>query len=249
MRLRTGDGLELAAWYVSSRNDAAVIFDPTRTGAVAQARMLVRHGYGVLLLEARGYDGSEGDPNVFGWGGTSDVDAAVAWLARRSDVTRGRIGGIGFSVGGEVMLQAAASNAGLRAVVSEGADVRSVREHLCELANSRSGRIRDPLRPVTERVERALVERDEPAAVHQGRQLSQTTTIRRRASWSWASRVASLSASFAFSDPSTPITMVFIAGSTPIRREPVGAASSAVARRPTPSEGSSAHRRRRERGA
>jgi len=46
--------------------------------------------------------------------------------AQRDD----RIGGMGFSVGGEMMLQAAASNTGLRAVVSEGAGVRSVREDL-----------------------------------------------------------------------------------------------------------------------
>jgi fermentation-respiration switch protein FrsA (DUF1100 family) len=92
--------------------------------------MLARHGYGVLLLDARGYDGSEGDPNVFGWEGARDVDAAVAWLQRRSDVTRGRIGGLGLSVGGEALLTAASSNLGLRAVVSEGAGVRSLREHL-----------------------------------------------------------------------------------------------------------------------
>ena len=74
--------------------------------------MLVRHGYGVLLLDARGYDGSEGDPNMFGWDDAKDIDAAVAWLQRRPDVRDGRIGGIGFSVGGEMMLQAAASNTG-----------------------------------------------------------------------------------------------------------------------------------------
>jgi hypothetical protein len=128
--LRTTDGLDLAAWYVPSRNGAAVISYPTRQGKLPQARMLVRHGYGVLLLDARGYDGSEGDPNMFGWEGGKDIDAAVAWLQRRPDVSNGRIGGIGFSVGGEMMLQAAASNTGLRAVISEGAGVRSVREHL-----------------------------------------------------------------------------------------------------------------------
>jgi uncharacterized protein len=128
--IRTGDGVELAAWYVPSRNGAAVISYPTRHGKLPQARMLVRHGYGVLLVDARGYDGSEGDPNAFGWEGTNDVDAAVAWLQERPDVTDGRIGGIGFSVGGEVMLETAASNNALRAVVSEGAGVRSVREHL-----------------------------------------------------------------------------------------------------------------------
>jgi fermentation-respiration switch protein FrsA (DUF1100 family) len=128
--LRTGDGLELAAWYVPSRNGAAVVSYPTRAGKVAQGRMLARHGYGVLLLDARGYDGSEGDPNLFGWAGAKDIDAAVAWLRTRPDVRDGRIGGIGFSVGGEAMIDAAASNTGLRAVVSEGAGVRSVREHL-----------------------------------------------------------------------------------------------------------------------
>jgi fermentation-respiration switch protein FrsA (DUF1100 family) len=54
----------------------------------------------------------------------------VARLRGRPDVAPARIGGLGFSVGGEVMLQAAASNTGLRAVVSEGAGVRSVREDL-----------------------------------------------------------------------------------------------------------------------
>jgi fermentation-respiration switch protein FrsA (DUF1100 family) len=126
----TSDGLRLAAWYVPSRNGAAVISYPTREGKLAEARMLVRHGYGVLLLDARGYDGSEGDPNLFGWAGAKDIDGAVAWLQGRPDVIEGRIGGIGFSVGGEVMLEAAASNSGLRAVVSEGAGVRSVREDL-----------------------------------------------------------------------------------------------------------------------
>jgi len=126
----TGDGLQLAAWYVRSRNGAAVISYPTRAGKVPQARMLVRHGYGVLRLDARGYDGSQGDANVFGWDGAKDIDAAVAWLQRQPDVRSKRIGGIGFSVGGEAMLQAEAANTGLRAVVSDGAGFRSVREEL-----------------------------------------------------------------------------------------------------------------------
>ena len=113
-----------------SRNGAAVISFPTRKGKLPQARMLVRHGFGVLLLDARGYDGSDGDSNVFGWGAAKDIDAAVTWLRKQPDVHDGRIGGIGFSVGGEMMLEAAADNAGLHAVVSEGAGARSIREDL-----------------------------------------------------------------------------------------------------------------------
>jgi hypothetical protein len=134
--LRTSDGLGLAAWYVRSRNGAAVVSYPTRTGKLPQARMLIRHGYGVLLLDARGYDASDGASNMFGWGETKDIDAAVAWLRRQADVHGGRVGGIGFSVGGEMMLEAAAQNPGLRAVVSEGAGIRSIREELLYGARS-----------------------------------------------------------------------------------------------------------------
>jgi fermentation-respiration switch protein FrsA (DUF1100 family) len=126
--VRTSDGLELAGWYVPSLNGAAVIAFPGRRGPVPHARMLARHGYGVLLLDMRGQGESEGDPNAFGWGSENDLDAAVAYLERRGDVRDGRIGGLGLSVGGEQLLEAAALNPALRAVVSEGAGWRSVRE-------------------------------------------------------------------------------------------------------------------------
>jgi hypothetical protein len=130
--LTTDDGLRLAGWYVPSRNGAAVIAFPGRSGPVRHARMLVRHGYGVLLLDRRGEGESEGDFNARGWGGEPDLRAAIAYLRERPDVVDGRIGGLGLSVGGELMLQTAAHDAGLRAVVSEGAGIRSVaeQEHL-----------------------------------------------------------------------------------------------------------------------
>src|SRR6185436_714092 len=104
----TSDGLQLKGWYVPSKNRAAVIAFPGRKGPQTQARMLVRHGYGVLLFDRRGEGESEGDPNALGWAGERDLGAAVAFLQRRSDVDRARIGGIGLSVGGELLLQAAA---------------------------------------------------------------------------------------------------------------------------------------------
>jgi hypothetical protein len=126
----TSDGLRLRGWYVPSRNGAAVIAFPGRKGSQKPARMLARHGYGVLLFDRRGEGQSEGDPNAWGWVGYRDVNAAVRFLQRRPDVQRERIGGIGLSVGGEMMLEAAARTPGLKAVVSEGAGERSVREML-----------------------------------------------------------------------------------------------------------------------
>ena len=130
--LTTSDGLHLRGWYVPSRNGAAVIAFPGRSGPQAQTRMLVRHGYGVLLFDRRGEGASEGDPNMWGWGGERDIDAAVEFLQHRPDVDPARIGGIGLSVGGELMLQAAAENPGLAAVVSEGAGSRSIREEMVD---------------------------------------------------------------------------------------------------------------------
>jgi dienelactone hydrolase len=128
--LTTRDGLELAGWYVPSENGGAVIVYPGRKGRTEHARLLADGGYGVLLLDMRGQDGSEGDPNTFGWGATPDLAAAVAFLQARPDVEEGRIGGLGLSVGGEQLLEAAAEGVPLDAVVSEGAGMRSIREDL-----------------------------------------------------------------------------------------------------------------------
>ena len=126
----TSDGLELAGWYIPSKNRAAVIAITGRKLPRAAAAFLARNGYGVLLFDRRGEGESEGDPNSFGWGGVKDIDAAVAYLRGRPDVDSDRIGGFGLSVGGEMLIEAAAETDGLKAVVSEGAGIRSVREAL-----------------------------------------------------------------------------------------------------------------------
>jgi uncharacterized protein len=124
----TSDGLTLHGWYVPSRNGAAVIAFPGRKGPQAHAKMLARHGYGVLLFDRRGEGESDGDPTSWGWGNEKDLKAAIAFLQRRADVDPARIGGLGLSVGGEMMIQTAAETGALKAVASEGAGMRSVRE-------------------------------------------------------------------------------------------------------------------------
>jgi hypothetical protein len=121
VKLTTSDDLELAASYVPSKNRAAVILYPGATRA-DEARMLIRHGYGVLLLDPRGQGRSEGD--TVRWAGDRDILGGVDYLRSRPDVDGGRIGGLGFSVGGELLLEAAAKSTGLKAVVSEGAGIR-----------------------------------------------------------------------------------------------------------------------------
>jgi uncharacterized protein len=127
---QTSDGLTLRGWYIPSRNGAAVIAFPGRSGPQKPARILARHGYGVLLFDRRGEGLSDGKPNSWGWRGTKDIAAAIRFLERRPDVDPGRIGGIGLSVGGEMMLEEAARNDKLAAVVSDGAGARTFSEDM-----------------------------------------------------------------------------------------------------------------------
>jgi len=122
------DGLRLEGWFVPSKNGATVIVFPGKRGTQKHARLLVRHGYGVLVFDRRGEGESEGDPNALGWGFDRDLKGALTFLRSRGDVDPNRIGGLGLSVGGEALLQTAAETTHLKAVVSEGAGARSARE-------------------------------------------------------------------------------------------------------------------------
>ena len=85
--LRTADGVRLAAWYVPSRNGAAIVLvhggGGDRDGLKLHATMLARHGYGVLLYDERGRGDSGGRSNAFGWDWPADVEASVDFLERR----------------------------------------------------------------------------------------------------------------------------------------------------------------------
>jgi len=118
-----GDGQ--SAWYVPSRNGAAVLMSHGSGGSreriVAHIRMLARHGYGVLALDNPGNGESEGHSNGFGDNAQPGLRAALDWLSQRADVDPRRIAAFGTSLGGEVLLEAAANDTRIRAVVSDGA--------------------------------------------------------------------------------------------------------------------------------
>jgi pimeloyl-ACP methyl ester carboxylesterase len=89
------------------------------------AAVLARAGYGVVLFDARGHGESDGRAMDFGWYGDRDVDGAVRYLTRQSDVANGRILAVGLSMGGEEAIGAAATNPRICGVVAEGATGRT----------------------------------------------------------------------------------------------------------------------------
>jgi poly(3-hydroxybutyrate) depolymerase len=118
------DGVDLSGWYRPTRNGATIIVvhggGGDRTGAVAHAKLLARHGYGVLLYDARGRGKSEGTQNAWGWGWPKDVAGALAFLKARDEVDPERIGALGLSTGADVLVQVAGQRTDLAAVVADG---------------------------------------------------------------------------------------------------------------------------------
>ena len=96
----------------------------TRSAVLDHAALLARHGYGVLLFDARGHGRSAGRAMDLGWFGDEDVRGAVSFLAAQPEVS-GAIGAVGMSMGGEEAIGAAASDRRIRAVVAEGATNRT----------------------------------------------------------------------------------------------------------------------------
>lgn len=128
--LRTDDGVTIKAWYAPPANGAAIIMihgaGGSREGVRRHIPLLIAHGYGVLALDLRGHGESGGTTNRFGWQGTRDVGAAVTFLEGRDEVRA--IGGLGLSLGAEVLLGAASAYPALQAIVADGATQRSVDE-------------------------------------------------------------------------------------------------------------------------
>jgi uncharacterized protein len=125
----TEDGVDLSAWYLPSKNGAALIVrhgsGSTGSDVLAQAAVLAKHGYGLLITDARGHGRSGGRAMDFGWYGDKDIRAAADFLVTQPGIDPEKIGAVGFSMGGEEAIGAMAADARIKAIVAEGATQRT----------------------------------------------------------------------------------------------------------------------------
>lgn len=123
VRLRTEDGVSIAAWYTPSRNGAALVMvhgiGANRAELLPIARDLTERGYGLLLLDLRGHGESGDAVTTLGLNEIHDIRAAVRYLEGRPDVDAARIGCYGVSLGAAAVIMAAAEIDEVRAVVVE----------------------------------------------------------------------------------------------------------------------------------
>jgi len=80
--------------------------------------MLHDAGYGSLLATVRAHDESEGELISFGYHEMSDLAAWHQFLLSRDEVDPEKIGMLGVSMGGSLVLQYASENEDIKAVIS-----------------------------------------------------------------------------------------------------------------------------------
>ena len=103
----TADGLQLNAWWFAAATSppraTVLVFNGNagnRAHRVPLAEALRRGGLQVLLVDYRGFGGNPGSPSERGL--AADSRAAYAWVSRRPDVDRARLGYFGESLGSAV---------------------------------------------------------------------------------------------------------------------------------------------------
>lgn len=121
--LRTSDGLLLRAWYVPSRNGATIILahghGENRAQMLPEADFLVRHGFGAFAFDWRAHGGSDGSESTRGDKERRDLEAVLGFLARDPDAASGVLGALGFSRGGNVLVEVAPHEPRIQALVAE----------------------------------------------------------------------------------------------------------------------------------
>lgn len=125
----SGPDRNIAAWWLDRGEGApaVLLLHPVRADRavmLSRARLLVRHGYSVLLIDLQAHGETPGTAITFGWRESADVRAALAWL-RRQGAAR-RVGVVGCSLGGAALLLGA-QPAGIDAAVLEAVYPRAGR--------------------------------------------------------------------------------------------------------------------------
>jgi uncharacterized protein len=110
VRVTTADGLALLSWYLPPPDGRPVIAYFHGNGGhigyrVERLRRFASHGYGVLMLEYRGYGGNPGTPSETGF--HTDGSAALDFLVSRG-ITLNRVVLYGESLGSGVAVPLAA---------------------------------------------------------------------------------------------------------------------------------------------
>jgi uncharacterized protein len=119
------DNAALSAWFIHPRHsngDAVILLHglgDNRLGTIGYAELLLKHGYSVLMPDARAHGASGGRIATYGLIEQDDVRRWFEWLARNEQP--GCIYALGESMGAAELLQSLKAESGFCAVIAESA--------------------------------------------------------------------------------------------------------------------------------
>jgi alpha-beta hydrolase superfamily lysophospholipase len=129
--VRAPDGAVLRGWKVrpaSSQGDWVMLFhgvSDNRAGTLDYAQLLLRHGFNVVMMDARSHGESDGSMATFGWLERRDTKAVVD--AIESVEHPHCLFALGASMGAAIALQSAGFDRRIEGVVAESS-FRNLRE-------------------------------------------------------------------------------------------------------------------------
>jgi uncharacterized protein len=103
----SGPGHPIAGWWVDSGAGSPVVLllhavRAERSSMVSRAKLLMGHGFSVLLIDLQAHGETPGEAITFGLRESRDVTAARDWIRQKTPARR--IGVIGCSLGGASVL-------------------------------------------------------------------------------------------------------------------------------------------------
>ena len=117
------DGWPLSGWFVPSKRGPMIILTHgmggNRLDLMPTASLLIENGFGVLMYDMRCHGRSSGGIGTWGWLEINDLNGAADYLLGRPEVNPDQVGALGFSLGGQVTVRAAAENPAICAVIVE----------------------------------------------------------------------------------------------------------------------------------
>lgn len=134
LTLKTTEGISLSCWLIRARGTprATVMYlhgvSECKIVGLPLAFLLHNHGFNVFLYDSRRHGNSGGRFCTYGFYEKHDASTVISYLQNRSDLSLGKIGLLGSSMGAAVAIQVAAIDPRVTAIVAESgfATLRSV---------------------------------------------------------------------------------------------------------------------------
>lgn len=123
VRFHSSTGIDLVGRWFHGKNRSTIVlangYGDTQDQMLPIADFLHRAGFSVLTYNMRARAGSGGEYVTLGVYEQKDLISALDYLCSRTDVDRQRIGALGISMGGAVVILAAAQDKRIKAVVDD----------------------------------------------------------------------------------------------------------------------------------